>query len=154
MPDRSKSAWPATPTGGLLGSIVRLNLVVTDVLEQITGRFGLAMPDYLVLGVIRGSAGSRSSPGAIADTLGRTTGGMTLTLDRMVTAGWVKRSKDSADGRRVVVELTDAGLGLALEVNRALHEWEASLSPDQPVEVVAGLVDGLTDSIRRHSVTH
>lgn len=154
VPERRKSDWYASPTGGLLGSIVRLNLVVTDVLEQITGRFGVAMPDYLVLGVIRGAPDSRTSPSAISDVLGRTSGGMTLTLDRLETAGLVKRSKDPDDGRRVVVELADAGLDLALQVNQALHEWEASLSPDEPVEAVVEMVDALTDSISMHSVLH
>lgn len=147
--DRSVS-----PTGGLLGSIVRLNLVVTDVLEQIVGSFGVAMSDYLVLGVIRGAPESRTSPSTITEVLGRTSGGMTLTLDRLVNAGWVKRSKDPDDGRRVVVELTETGRELALQVNRALHNWEESLSLDQPVEEVAELVDALTGSIGAHSVLH
>ncbi|MGB6059456.1 MAG: MarR family transcriptional regulator [Microthrixaceae bacterium] len=143
-----------SPTVGLLGSIVRLNLVVTDVLEQIVGSFGVAMPDYLVLGVIRGAPGSRTSPSVITEVLGRTSGGMTLTLDRLVNAGLVKRSKDPDDGRRVVVELTEPGLELALQVNRALHNWEESLSLDQPVEEVADMVDALTQSIGSHSVLH
>ncbi|HTO01360.1 MAG TPA: MarR family winged helix-turn-helix transcriptional regulator [Microthrixaceae bacterium] len=142
----------ATPTAGLLGSIVRLNLVVSDVLEQITSQFGLAMPDYLVLGVIRGAVDSRTSPSAITEVLGRTSGGMTLTLDRLVNSGWVRRSKDPDDGRRVVVELTEVGLDLALNVNRALHDWEESLTPAQPVEVVSEMVEALTEAISKHSV--
>ncbi|HUS62783.1 MAG TPA: helix-turn-helix domain-containing protein, partial [Acidimicrobiales bacterium] len=73
-----------TPAGdGLLGAIVRLNLAVTQVLDGITGEAGITLADYLVLGVIRGAPGGRSSPTAICDVLGRTTGGMSLALDRL-----------------------------------------------------------------------
>ncbi len=85
------------------------------------------MADYLVLGVIRRSESSRSAPTAIADVLGRTTGGMTLTLDRLVAAGLVLRSPDPMDGRRVVVELTPKGLEAAVQVNAELHAWESEL---------------------------
>ena len=46
------------------------------------------MADYLVLGVVRRSPGHRSAPTAICEVLGRTTGGMSLTLDRLEAAGW------------------------------------------------------------------
>jgi DNA-binding MarR family transcriptional regulator len=145
--------WSGARTGaddGLLGGIVRLNLVVTRVLEDIAGAHGLTMADYLVLGVVRGAPGSRSAPTAIADTLGRTTGGMTLALDRLVQAGWVRRSPDPEDGRRVVVELTAAGLDLALAINAELHEWESGLVlPGARPDVVA-LVDGLTAAVEHH----
>ena len=125
---------------GLLGSIVRLNLRVTHVLDEIAGRAGLTFADYLVLGVVRRSPGRRSSPTAIAEVLGRTTGGMSLTLDRLEAAGGILRSPDTSDGRRVVVELTATGARLAVQVNRRLHEWESSLDlPIAPVEIVAVL---------------
>ena len=82
--------------------------------------------------------------------LGRTTGGMTLTLDRLEAAGWVRRSPDPADGRRVVVELTGRGRSLAVRVNAALHAWEHGLDLPGDRREVAGIVDDLTDAVRRH----
>jgi len=145
--------WGGARTGaddGLLGGIVRLNLVVTRVLEDIAGSHGLTMADYLVLGVVRGAPGGRSAPTAIAETLSRTTGGMTLTLDRLVQAGWVRRSPDPEDGRRVVVELTGRGHELALAVNAELHDWEAGLVLPVARPDVVDLVDGLTAAVERH----
>lgn len=133
---------------GLLGTVVRLNLAVSDVLSGITGAHGTNLADYLVLGVIRGAPGSKTSPGAIAETLGRTSGGMTLTLDRLVNAGWVRKSKDPSDGRRTVVELTDAGTELAIAVNQALHDWEHELSLEESADVVATL-ESLTWAVTR-----
>ncbi|MGA4538690.1 MarR family winged helix-turn-helix transcriptional regulator [Uniformispora flossi] len=125
-------AWPGVPDeeAGLLTRIVRLNLLVTRVLEQLVEPHGLSVPDYLVLATIRRSAYGRTSPATIAEVLGRTTGGMTLTLDRLAAAGWVRRLPEPSDRRRVGIELTDEGRELAERVNNALHDWEARL----PVE--------------------
>lgn len=137
-------------TDGLLGSLVRLNLAVTSVLEEITGEHGLPMADYLVLGVVRGASDGRTSPSAIAEVLGRTTGGMTLTLDRLQTAGWIRRTRDPVDGRRVVIELTRNGHDLAVVVNAALHRWERGLGLRDDVTAVVQTVDDLTATITAH----
>lgn len=140
------SDLPESYGAGLLGTLVRLNLAVSDVLARITGDHGTNLADYLVLGLIRASKDSLSSPGTIADTLGRTSGGMTLTIDRLITAGLVHKSKDPSDGRRAVVGLTDEGMRVAVAVNRSLHEWERELSL-QDSEQVTGLLESLTREI-------
>ncbi len=133
------------PEGGLLGAIVRLELAVTSVLDEIATRSGLSFADYLVLGVVRRSPDGRSAPTAIATVLGRTTGGTTLTLDRLEAAGLLRRRRSPDDGRRVIVELTDEGLLVATEVNDALHRWEARLAVPAPALVET--LDGLTDAV-------
>ena len=111
----------------LLGHVVRLEILVGQVLDRVAAAAGISGSDYLVLGVVRRSPGQRSAPTAIAAVLGRTTGGMTLTLDRLERSGWVRRLPDPDDRRRVVVEATAEGLALATQVNDDLHRWEASL---------------------------
>ncbi len=132
----------------LLGHVVRLEILVGQVLDRIAAAAGISGSDYLVLGVVRRSPGHRSAPTAIAEVLGRTTGGMTLTLDRLERAGWVRRLPDPDDRRRVVVEATAEGLALAEEVNDGLHRWEASLgaTPTQRRRL-AGALGDLTELI-------
>lgn len=129
---------------GLMAGVMRLQLLVSAQLEAVTLARGIALADYLVLGVIRHSPDGRTSPGSISEVLHRTSGGMTLTLDRLEAAGWLVRSPDPTDRRKVVLELTEAGRDLALTVNADLHEWERSLelSSKRLREVVA-VVDEL-----------
>jgi DNA-binding MarR family transcriptional regulator len=115
------------PELGLLSPLTRLTLLVDTELEQIAAAHGIAYADYLVLGVVRRSAGGLGRPTDMCAVLGRTTGGMTLTLDRLAAAGWVRRSPDHGDRRRIVVSLTAEGRRLAEAVNADLHEWEQSL---------------------------
>ncbi len=112
---------------GLLARIVRLQLLVSEQLDAVAGRHGLNFGDYLVLGVIRRSPEGRCAPSQICEILHRTSGGMTLTLDRLAAAGWLERAPDPADRRKVVLTLTEAGAALAERTNAALHEWEAAL---------------------------
>jgi DNA-binding MarR family transcriptional regulator len=132
-PAQSPPSWVGEldlPDVGLVARIVRLNLLVTRVLDDITSAEGIAPADYVVLGVLRRSPGHSSAPTRMCELLDRSTGGMTLTLDRLEAAGWVARAPDPADRRRVVVTLTDAGLTLSERVNDALHAWEDRLGLD------------------------
>ncbi len=115
------------PDIGLVARIVRLNLLVTRLIDAIATAEGVAAADYLVLAVLRRSPGHRTSPSRICEVLGRSTGGMTLTLDRLEASGWLTRAPDPSDRRRVLVELTADGLALSTRVNDALHAWERSL---------------------------
>ena len=138
------------PEGGLLGAIVRLNVAVTEVLDGLAAQAGLSFADYLVLGVVRRSPGRASAPTAIARVLGRTTGGMSLTLDRLEAAGWLRRTRDRADGRRVVVEFTPAGLRQATTVNTALHRWEAALALGPDAADAPEVLDAVTAAVAAH----
>lgn len=135
-------------TDGLLGHVVRLNVAVDRILSEITGASSISVADYLVLGVVRRSPEHRSAPTAICEVLGRTTGGMSLTLDRLEGAGLIRRLPDPGDRRRVVVEATEAGIELARKVNADLHAWEDSLGASDAERLdMAAVLGRLTDLI-------
>jgi DNA-binding MarR family transcriptional regulator len=116
----------------LLSPLSRLALLIDAELERITAVHGISYADYLVLGVVRRSPDGLGRPTQMCAVLGRTTGGMTLTLDRLAAAGWVQRAPDQRDRRRIVVSLTPQGQALAEAVNADLHAWEKRL----PLDVV------------------
>ena len=132
-PSSSGSTWRdelGLPDDGLVSRVLRLNLLVTGVLDDICAEVGLSSADHLVLGVVRLSPDQRSSPGRLSEILGRSTGGMSLTLDRLEAAGWLTREPDPGDRRRVTVMLTAAGLEASTRANKALHAWEDGLDAD------------------------
>jgi DNA-binding MarR family transcriptional regulator len=144
---RALPAWePDIATGEptLVAKVVRLNLLVTRALEDVTSRLGISLADHLVLGVLRRSPGERATPTRICEVLRRTTGGMTLTIDRLEKAGWLARSADPSDRRRILVALTDTGRDLAIAVNAELHRWEDELGlPARSRERIDAELDAL-----------
>jgi DNA-binding MarR family transcriptional regulator len=138
---------------GIVARLVRLDLFVRRVLDDLCGAEGLAVADYLVLAVVRRSPGHRATPTRLCRILDRTSGGMSLALDRLEAAGWLVRSDDPDDRRRVVVELTPSGLALATRVNDALHAWEATLAlSDAQQRETARVIDRLLDRFAARQV--
>lgn len=135
------------PADGLMARIVRLNIAVTSALEEITGAAGIGLSDYLVLSVIRRSPNGRTAPSAICEVLGRTSGGMSLALNRLEAAGWVRRAVDRTDRRRVIVSLAPSGLRLATRVNDALHAWEKALDLPGDRDSIHLVIDDLAAAV-------
>jgi DNA-binding MarR family transcriptional regulator len=94
---------------GLVTRVVRLDLFVTQLLESLAAVAGLNAADYLVLAVVCRSPDEQASPARMAELLGRSTGGLSLTIDRLVRGGLLTRSRHPDDGRRTVVTPTAEG---------------------------------------------
>ena len=136
-------AWTSAGESGLMARLVALQLVAGQQLESITADHGIALGDYLVLAVIRRSPDEACAPSTVCDVLRRASGGMTLTLDRLQSAGWLTREPDPSDRRRVRLRLTTAGRALAVSVNEALHQWERSVAPARRLRPLVQAVDEL-----------
>ncbi|WP_045875098.1 MarR family transcriptional regulator [Pseudofrankia sp. DC12] len=137
-----------TGHAGLLARLVRLNMLVSAALDGLVEPYGVTVADYLVIGAIRRSPGGRGAPSRLCRVLGRTSGGMTLTLDRLVAAGLVLRAPDPSDRRRVTVELTPAGDALSRRVNDRLHAWESALGLPEPLRAeLNGALDTVLEAV-------
>jgi len=77
---------------------------------------------------------------------------MNRTVNALVEAGLVTRGSAPDDGRKVLIEATDAGLEIAKETKRRRAAWFArqldSLPPDQraALDSAAGILRKLADS--------
>jgi len=135
--------WTQEGESGLMARLVALQVVAGQKLEAVVAEHGISLGDYLVLGVVRRSPDGAGAPSMICEVLRRTSGGMTLTLDRLQAAGWLTRQHDPGDRRRVVVRLTDSGARLAVTVNGALHDWERALLGRHQLRTMIGTIDEL-----------
>jgi DNA-binding MarR family transcriptional regulator len=98
---------------------------------------GLTFPQYLV--ILELLDGAPLSVGALGDRLGMDTGTITPLVKRLDVAGMVTRTRDLADERRVLVDLTPRGRALESEV------WGI---PDK-IKSACQLTDRDLDDLRR-----
>ena len=75
----------------------------------------------------------RLTAGELARLAGLTTGAVTAVLDRLEKKGFVRRSHDAEDRRRILVEVTDRAREEALRVYGPLKDRSATF------------IDGLSD---------
>jgi DNA-binding MarR family transcriptional regulator len=108
-------------------------------LNETLDEFGLDAAEWKLLGLLarQQTPGSgepfRSSPGKLARMMELSSGAMTNRLDRLETAGLLRRLPDPTDRRGVMVELTDAG--------RQLYEDSVGAQAKKEELVAAALSD-------------
>ncbi|MFI9534063.1 MarR family winged helix-turn-helix transcriptional regulator [Nocardia fusca] len=94
----------------VFGRLGRLAVVAERAIETVFFAHGLRRGEFDVLAALRRSgAPFELNPSALADTLMLSRAGMTGRLDRLESAGYVRRIADAEDRRAVRVALTDAG---------------------------------------------
>lgn len=73
---------------------------------------GITYPQYVVMMVLWDEPDRAMAVGEIGERVRMDTGTLTPLLKRLEQAGFVRRTRDAADERRVLVGLTDDGLAL------------------------------------------
>ena len=124
-------------------------------------QLGMPLADVQCLGLL--TAGP-SVPSDLATQLGLTTGAMTKVLDRLQGAGYITRSADLADRRRIVITADPEG-SAALAVSYAplregMSDHLAGYTADELAAIVAflraarQLADEETAHIRNQGIHH
>ncbi|MDH4270159.1 MAG: MarR family transcriptional regulator [Dehalococcoidia bacterium] len=85
---------------------VRDGIVLCE--DSVFGNYGLTTEQFSVLAAVKSRGGSLK-PSELATILARRPNSVTMLVDRMVKAGWVKRTRDRKDRRGVNVSLTSKG---------------------------------------------
>jgi len=119
----------------------RLSRRVAAFYQQILRPYGLQYPDYAVLSMLRFSG--PTSPKNLNRYLAITAGGLTKSIDRLASAGLVRRMPDPDDGRGTLAALTPKGrreiakaFGDDLEAHEQLFR---GLSPTKRRRIAAAL---------------
>ena len=90
---------------------IRANQAATDLFDEtLAGFLGINRTDGRCVDII--DRFGRVSAGQLANESGLTTGAVTAVIDRLETAGYVRRVRDPIDRRKVWVEITDEMAGI------------------------------------------
>lgn len=124
-------------------------------------QLGMPLADVQCLGLL---AAGPSVPSDLAAQLGLTTGAMTKVLDRLQVAGYITRSADPADRRRIVITADPEGFAalaasyapLRARMNRHLADYTAGELAAILAFLRAGreLADEETAHIRGQGIRH
>ncbi|HEX7099880.1 MAG TPA: MarR family transcriptional regulator [Acidimicrobiia bacterium] len=103
--------------------------------EAIAQSLGLHVTDLRCLEVLQRGP---HTAGELADEVGLTSGAMTRLLDRLESAGFVRRRPDPDDRRRVVIEPVPERMASVDEMYRGMAEdWEEILAGRSAAELAA-----------------
>jgi DNA-binding MarR family transcriptional regulator len=88
-----------------------------------------------------------STPGRLSVELGLTTGSVTAMLDRMEKAGYITRTPDPGDRRKIIIQATPETAAQAMEAMMPLMEDSAKSMADYGAAELKLLVDFFTRAI-------
>ena len=107
--------------------------------QQVADRVGLRLTDIQCINVLE--LMGPSTPGELARSTGLTTGGVTVMLDRLEKAGYVKRVPNPRDRRSVLVRLNPAKLKRIQAFYREVNQQMAALLDETPEPELRSMVD-------------
>ena len=97
--------------------------------------------------------GDPITPGRLGEQLNLSSGSVTALIDRLERAGHVRRDRDTADRRKVLLHYADRGAALAMQFFRPLGSRTdnvmAEFSEDE-LEVVHRFMTAMSASVRQH----
>ena len=159
--DRLRGQWRSelpdldTEPMAILGRAYRLANLARPSIEATFASFGLDRGEFDVISTLRRSGTPyRLTPTELYTSLMISSGGLTHRLDRLQKSGLILRERSQADGRSMVVGLTDEGILLAEAAFRADMASEASYLTDMSVEErmdLATLLCKLLGSLERRT---
>ena len=113
--DARADAWLALDKQ-LCFALYSASLAMTKMYKPLLAPLGLTYPQYLVMLSLWEEDGQSVS--ALGDKLALDSGTLTPLLKRLQAQGAITRERDTADERRVIVRLTDAGRQLKIPARK------------------------------------
>ncbi|MCR4425863.1 MAG: MarR family winged helix-turn-helix transcriptional regulator [Firmicutes bacterium] len=130
-----------------------VNPVFRELVEEaLKQEIGIAVGRINLLELIADNPGVRLKD--LARDADVSASGLSVTIDRMVAEGLVRRSEDPRDRRRISLELTEAGRGLLDRINeffvRRLESWFSTL-PEEDLRRLGLALCAITEIVSGHA---
>jgi DNA-binding MarR family transcriptional regulator len=110
--------------------------------QQVADRVGLRLTDVQCINVLE--LMGPSTPGELARCTGLTTGGVTVMLDRLEKAGYIKREPNPRDRRSVLVRLKPTKLKKVHALYEEINQRTAALLDQTPESELRSVVNLLS----------
>lgn len=148
-PAATRGAERDTP-GGLEERIFRGLLVATDLLLrgeiEVLRLADLTFPQYNVLRILRGARPDGLSCGTISERMVTRDSDLTRLLDRLEERGLVERSRDDADRRVVLAQVSDEGMKVLKKLDgpvERVHREQLKHLTRAQLDTLRGLLDAV-----------
>jgi DNA-binding MarR family transcriptional regulator len=134
----------------------RLTVELDAVGQRFAGLHGLGRTDVRALVAVMDAArrGEALTAGRLGAAVELSSASVTALVDRMERAGYLRRVRDTADRRRVTLEMSDSAMAAGAEffggLQRDLLAEMADYS-DEELAVVRRFLTGMTDVIVEHA---
>jgi DNA-binding MarR family transcriptional regulator len=129
-----------------LAGEVRRHQIAQDAFDEVAADvLGINRTDLRCMDIV--DRGGRVTAGALALESGLSSGAVTTVIDRLEAAGYVRRVRDTADRRRVLVELTDKARRRAWEVWGPIAEEAGRTFADYDEQQLGFMIGFLRDAI-------
>ena len=127
-------------------SLRRVNLQGSIFGQSVAIRMGLSESDIDALELLIDTGAATA--GKLSELMGLTSGAVTRVIDRLEQAGYVRRTADPADRRRVVVEVVPERIATVQSLLESLERASAEEVGRYSEEQLALISDFLTSSAR------
>jgi DNA-binding MarR family transcriptional regulator len=131
---------------GVIRSLRRVNFQGSIFGQSVAIRLGLSESDVDALELLLDSGAATA--GKLSELMGLTTGAVTRVIDRLEQAGYVRRTEDPADRRRVVIEVVPervAGVESLLESLERAALTEVGRYSAEQLDVINGFLTRMAE---------
>jgi DNA-binding MarR family transcriptional regulator len=131
-------------------ALLRTASVVSRALERVVEPAGLSLAQYNALRIVRGAGNAGIPTLAVRERMIQEGTTITRILDKLESAGLVRRERSMPDRRQVLCYVTLEGRRLLDRLDPKVDEADEAVLGDLAAEEVGRLIDTL-DVIRRHN---
>ena len=125
-----KSENELPPNRKLILSILLSNNIINDQVSEALKPFGLTIPQFNVLRILRGQKGKPANLSTIQERMVSKMSNTTRIVDKLISKEYVSRIVCEKNRRKVEITITNHGLKLLAQVDPIMNNAEVELTKD------------------------
>ncbi len=111
----------------LVVNLLRVGNKMNEKLNLFTKSFGISLPQFNVLRILRGQKGKPANLSTINEHMIHKMSNTTRLIDKLIDKGFVERTICANNRRKIELSITPRGLNLLTDIDHDLAEKEAQL---------------------------